>query len=114
MAYISTEEVKKVREAIKKEFPKYKWSITRNNYSTVAIALMRGDFEVKQEEQYINEHYLDTHKNEHIKKIFTKVKEILFASVKYHNNTDIQIDYFDVAYYYDFQVGQWNKPYQQI
>lgn len=32
----------------------------------------------------------------------------------YYNNTDSQSDYFDEAYYFYINVGQWNKPYQQI
>lgn len=114
MAYISSEEVKKVREAIKKEFPEYKWSITKEHYTSIIIALMEADFEVKDDEKYINEHHLDDHKNESIKRIFLKVKEILFATVKYHNNSDAMTDYFDVAYYYDFQIGKWNKPYRRV
>ena len=30
----------------------------------------------------------------------------------YYNNTDSQIDYFDTAYYYYINIGQWDKPYQ--
>ena len=29
----------------------------------------------------------------------------------YYNNTDSQIDYFDTAYYFYINVGNWNKPY---
>lgn len=29
-----------------------------------------------------------------------------------HDNSDIQSDYFDVGFYVDVNVGQWNKPYQ--
>ena len=40
--------------------------------------------------------------------------EELIAAMKgtgWYNNTDAQIDYFDIAYYLDINVGQWNKPY---
>lgn len=29
-----------------------------------------------------------------------------------HNNSDIQVDYFDVGWYIDVNIGQWNKPYK--
>ena len=29
----------------------------------------------------------------------------------YYDNSDAQIDYFDTAYYYDINVGSWNKSY---
>jgi hypothetical protein len=30
----------------------------------------------------------------------------------YYDNSDIQTDYFDTAYYYDINIGKWNKPYE--
>ncbi len=29
-----------------------------------------------------------------------------------HDNSDIQTDYFDVGWYVDVNIGQWNKPYE--
>jgi hypothetical protein len=29
----------------------------------------------------------------------------------YYNNSDAMTDYFDTAYYYDINIGKWNKPY---
>ncbi len=29
----------------------------------------------------------------------------------WYDKSDAQIDYFDTAYYYDVNVGSWNKPY---
>ena len=49
MAYITSEQVKAVREAIKKEFPNYKWSITRKDYSSIYIRLMEADFKVEKD-----------------------------------------------------------------
>jgi hypothetical protein len=31
-----------------------------------------------------------------------------------HDNSDAQIDYFDVGWYRDVNVGAWNKPYQVV
>jgi hypothetical protein len=28
-----------------------------------------------------------------------------------HDNSDVQTDYFDVGWYIDINIGQWNKPY---
>ena len=28
-----------------------------------------------------------------------------------HDNSDVQTDYFDVGWYVDVNIGQWNKPY---
>lgn len=32
----------------------------------------------------------------------------------YYNNSDAQIDYHNVAYYYYVNIGQWDKPYELI
>lgn len=40
-----------------------------------------------------------------------------FAALKsagYYSNTDIMTDYFDDAYYYGIEVGQWDKPFELI
>ena len=40
------------------------------------------------------------------------LQEIMAAmNVGNHNNSDIQSDYFDVGWYVDVNIGQWNKPY---
>lgn len=31
-----------------------------------------------------------------------------------HDNSDIQTDYFDVGWYVDVNIGQWNKPYTVV
>jgi hypothetical protein len=31
-----------------------------------------------------------------------------------HDNSDAQVDYFDVGWYRDINVGAWNKPYQVV
>lgn len=110
MAYISTEEVKNVRNAIKKEFPSYKWSVTRHHSSTITIALMQADFEIENSYDQINHYYLDQY-SEKIKNVFTRVKEILFKNAEYFNESDAMSDYFHCAYFYNFNIGKWDKPY---
>ena len=29
-----------------------------------------------------------------------------------HNNSDVQTDYFDVGWYIEINVGDWEKPYK--
>jgi hypothetical protein len=33
-------------------------------------------------------------------------------SAGWYDNSDAQIDYFDTAYYYDVNIGNWKKPYK--
>ena len=49
MAFISAEDVKHIRNELKKELPQYKFSVVRDHHSSVDISLMKGpafkDFE---------------------------------------------------------------------
>ena len=42
MAYLSAEDVKHIRVALKKEFPQYKFSVTRDHHLGVNINFMKG------------------------------------------------------------------------
>lgn len=42
-----------------------------------------------------------------------RASEILY-SADYYNNSDSQIDYFDVAYYVKINIGRWDKPCQHL
>ena len=42
MAYISTDDVKHIRNTLKKELPQFKFSVVRDHHSSVSIALMKG------------------------------------------------------------------------
>lgn len=45
MAYIEKERVAEIRAELKKLFPKFKFSVTRQNYSSVNIKIMKGDID---------------------------------------------------------------------
>lgn len=38
-----------------------------------------------------------------------EVMEVINA--ENHDNSDIMTDYFDVGFYFEMSVGEWNKPY---
>ena len=42
MAYINAEQVKAIRLALKKEFPEFKFSVTKRHHSEVDVRLMSG------------------------------------------------------------------------
>ena len=41
------------------------------------------------------------------------LSELLKAmkGTKWYNKSDAMVDYFDIAYYMDINIGKWNKPY---
>lgn len=134
MAYISADDVKTIRVALKEEFGKtYKFGVKRDNHSGVRITFKSGPaFEVtKRFDRYtheevdvdINNHAQINHYHTHMygeanQKILDKVSEIahtapgLAGGKSYYCNDDIQTDYFDRAYFVSINVGAWDKPYE--
>ena len=136
MAYINAQDVNHIRVALKKEFPQYKFSVTRDHHLGVNINFMKGprfaeyeyfdrySGEMKKDNldghHQINHFHLESFYGKENAEILGKVSEIahtapgLAGGKKYYNNNDIQSDYFDVAYYVRISVGKWNKEYEIV
>jgi len=118
MAYISTEQVKSIREQIKSAYPYYKWSIVREHCSTVEISLMESDQVFP--EQYIQVNHYHYQRSERYttqtKMIFQHILEIC-NSVKscYDRNAgDPYADYGDNTYFINIRIGKWDKPHKNM
>ena len=138
MAYISTDDVKHIRNELKKELPQYKFSVVRDHHSSVTISLMKGpafnDYEYFDrynnvtktanlsdgEHHQINQFHLEDFYGKENAEILGKIDTISrTAPAKngekvWYNDSDIQTDYFDIAYYVHINVGKWNKPYEVV
>jgi hypothetical protein len=66
---------------------------------------MRKRYELDINPYWFHEHYTG--------KALAFLSEIIPAmkGADWYDKSDAQIDYFDTAYYYDVNVGSWNKPY---
>ena len=130
MAYISTEEVKAIRQELKKEFPNIKFSVTKESGGlSVNVSIMKSEeIDFTQSEAHpdsqlhypVNHYYISEHyKNEPKKaETFNKVVEIIkkapaiVSGEEWFDESDVMTDYFNCAYYFSVNVGKWNKPYQ--
>lgn len=138
--YDTTKIAKMVRRQLKKEIPTCKFSVTSKWFSggsSISVALMTAPFPVfakdvdcngnKRLDDYaqLNHHQLrrafdyDCQDPGICNGVFLTPKawEVLSRAVEIgqlHNwdNSDIQTDYFDVNYYFDIEIGRWNKPFQ--
>lgn len=132
MAYITSKDVKAVREALKAEFgKKFKFGVTKENHSSVNITVKSGPapldtYEMKNQRgdtMASNGHFQVNHFHTHMygefQGFFDRLSEIahtapgLAGGRAYYNNSDAMIDYFDTAYYVNISVGKWDKPYVQ-
>ena len=124
MSYISTEDVKKIRVALKNEFgKKLKFGVRKSpSHSSVGVTIKSGtvDFSdimgTTDFDKYVQvNHYHLGNYGVH-KSLFEKIIEIIKTapSKEWYNNSDAMIDYFDVAFYFDLNVGEWDKPYEKV
>ena len=134
MAYVSQDLKKNLAPAIKAILKKYnlKGTLAVRHHSTLVLNIKSGSIDFI--ENYNNtvsntSRYLASPENfrkaegsidvnpywyhDHFEgKALNCLQEIMAAmNVGNHNNSDIQSDYFDVGWYVDVNIGQWNKPY---
>lgn len=113
MAYISTEEVKAIREKIKKEFPSYKFSITRQDHTSIHVALMESDLTFRSKYDQVNHYHIPRFYEGKSRDVLIKIHELI-TGIKpcYDRNFgDMGADYGDNNYFIEMSVGKWDKPH---
>lgn len=122
MAYIDSKKIALIRDEVKRKYPTkngWKFSITGDNYSTVRCAIMQSpiDFQVEKHEN-LNHYSIEKRfkDNEQAQNVLTDLRNILngnFLTEKEQNfdKSEPMTDYFDVGWYINLSVGQWDKPY---
>lgn len=133
MAFITQDEKKALAPAIKAVLKKYgvKGTIGINHHSTLVVNIKSGvlDFigaenskrakraELRREEYYaINDNYYQANEF-HAQKdegVYGEFFGELFAAMKaadWADNSEAMIDYFDISYYLNVNIGKWDKPY---
>tara|TARA_R110000868_G_scaffold57548_2_gene177655 strand:+ start:1303 stop:1710 length:408 start_codon:yes stop_codon:yes gene_type:complete len=131
MAYYSQERKQEAAPKVKAILKKYgvKASLSVHHNSTVVLNIKSGkldfiaDFNTTVSDQpggfrngnpattyiSVNPYHFQTHFSGECLQFLTEVFAAL--SEGNHNNSDIQTDYFDVGWYIDVNIGQWDKPY---
>ena len=136
MAYMSQQKKAELAPAIKAVLKKYKLkgTIGVRNHSTLVCNISAGPLDFignmlevarsKPGSHYynnqtqvpknldINTHWIDEHYTGTVCKCLEELKAAMDNGN--HDRSDIQTDYFDVGWYIDINIGQWNKPYQLI
>ena len=137
MAYMSQERKKEIHAKIKPILRKYgmKGSMAVRTHSTLVLNLKSGkvDFAAdlnrervdimgnmaRPAEEIRKNYQMDINPfwyQEHFTGIAKAFLTEIFAEMNKgnHDRSDIQSDYFDVGWYVDVNVGNWNKPYEQV
>lgn len=132
MAYMSQENKAKIAPVVKAILKKYgiKGTLSVQNHSTLTLNIKSGkiDFISNSNETCANDPYQVArgvqpsvgyisvnpyHYASHFSgKALKFIDEVLRAmNAGNHNNSRIEIDYFDVGWYVNVNIGKWNKPY---
>ena len=132
MAYMNQERKAERAPAIKAILKKYnvKGSLAVRNHMTLVLNIKSGsvDFIGNFNKTVSSDFYLSArgftpaeksldvnpyHYQDHFSGDAKAFMQEVFAVMNggNHDRSDIQSDYFDVGWYVDVNVGQWNKPY---
>lgn len=115
MAYITTAEVKAIRDTLKAAFPEFKFGVRREHYSKVEVNIMSGPLDLT-DKPYINVYHFNSAFGEDRPELANLLSAITLiiknAGREWYDNSDSMIDYFDTAFYYGIEVGKWNKNYE--
>jgi len=122
MAYMNQEKKSVIASKLKPVLKKYgvKGTLSVRNHSSIVLNIKSGkiDFfkdygdeaDARKFGIQVNPYWFHDHFDGKSKQFLTEAFDAM-KSAGYYNNTDASIDYFDCAYYYDINIGKWNKPY---
>ena len=117
MAYVTTQQVKQTREALKLAFPDFKFMVRKSHAggSSINVSIMSGplDFGDIRDGASVNQYWVESHYADYLVPFLEAViKVIKFGTDRqWYDRSDAMTDYFDTAFYLDVEIGRWGKPY---
>ena len=129
MAYVNKKDIQDIRVALKKKYPDFKLSVSKNKHSsTVQIKILSGPLNFWNLKEYSNNLYendnfnLNGYRINHYHLHFYKEFESFFNDMikiiktaasdnQWYDNSDPMTDYFSTAFYISIQIGDSLKPY---
>ena len=108
MAHISKEQVSQIRTQLKKEFKGFKFSVKRVAYSKLSVSIMAAPVSfVEEKYRQLNPFYLDQYQNSDILKRINTI-----CNANNYDNSDSMVDYFDCGFYFELNIGSYDKDFQ--
>lgn len=109
MAYISKERVKEIRTTLKAMFPKTKFSITVQNYSGVAIDILKSNIDFAVAYKQVNEYYITENYTGAQRDMLLAINNIASYGQRFHETGDYGTQ---PSHYVWITIGRWNKPFE--
>ena len=91
MPYISAEQVKTIRQRIKAVFPKFRFSIRKDNYAVVSVTVLSGPIAPPSSDLFnVNHFYINDHYSEYPqwRKLLGTIKTIINDGNGGHHDGD--------------------------
>lgn len=111
------EVVELVRIWLKEAYPRYKFSVRRENYHSIYIRLMKADFEAFTKESGkiqgdINHYHIASDKSltDRAKEVMLNVRD--FVMSYNFDDSDPMTDYFHTNFYLTLGIGSYRQPYK--
>jgi hypothetical protein len=105
-----------IRETLKAKYPEFKFSVRKSDYNAIYVSVMSGPYKILLDgvtQHQINHYHLAnaplTVKGRKLLEDVTKI-----SLLEHWDDSDARIDYFNCAFYFHLEVGQWNKPYTLV
>lgn len=131
MAFMSQENKKRKEAALKTIIPKsWRWSLAVDHHSTLVLTIWEAPVDliaainkrasetyrpeffaarVRENHAQVNHYVLSNQFEGATLELFEKIKAACMEGN--HDRSDIQSDYFDVGWYFQIDIGRWNKPF---
>lgn len=113
MAYMNQEKKAKLAPGIKAVLKKYnmKGTISVDGHSELVVTIKSGPLFKDEHGDYnqVNHYHIDRHYEGKERDFLNELNQAM--NVGNHDNSNSQIDYFDVGWYVSINLGRWNKKY---
>ena len=125
MAYIRTNEVKEIRETLKEEFgPDLKFGVKKESGGiAVKVTIKKGNVDFSDimregdRSVSVNQYHLGQYGRHAM--LFDSIVDVIKKAPgkaeggrEWYDESDAMVDYFNTAFYFNLEVGSWNKPYE--
>jgi curved DNA-binding protein CbpA len=107
-----------LRVWLKETYPRYKFSVTRKNYNSIGIYLMRADFEAfTKGSKYTSSKQVNHYRIKDDPDIAERGREVMdnvygFANSYNFDDSDAMTDYFHCNFYLNMGIGTMGNPYK--
>lgn len=106
-----------MRTWLKEIYPRYKFSVRRENYNSIYIKLMSADFEAFTRESGKVQDHINHYNIERNPDLTDRAKEVMlnvcdFVMSYNFDDSDAMTDYFHTNFYLTLAIGSYRKPYK--